>query len=79
MLKETLWREIESLPPSQLETLLDFVKFLRFKQQQTSETTLLAQRTPGLDAGTVWVSDDFNEPLPDSFWFGDDVDHESAS
>jgi hypothetical protein len=24
---------------------------------------------PGLHAGMIWMSDDFNDPLPDKFWF----------
>ncbi len=26
------------------------------------------QRVPGLHAGTGWISDDFDSPLPDQFW-----------
>lgn len=29
-------------------------------------------RVPGLFAGQIWISDDFDEPLPDSFWLGED-------
>ena len=29
-------------------------------------------RTLGLNKGTVWVSDDFDDPLPDEFWLGED-------
>lgn len=28
-------------------------------------------RIPGLGQGTIWVSDDFNEPLDDEFWLGE--------
>jgi hypothetical protein len=28
-------------------------------------------RIPGLHAGTTWVSDDFDAPLPDEFWTGE--------
>ena len=31
-----------------------------------------APRKPGLSAGDVWVADDFDAPLPDSFWLGDE-------
>jgi hypothetical protein len=79
MLKETLWREIESLPKAQLETVLDFVQFLQFKQQQKPQDSKMMQRIPGLDAGTTWVSDDFDEPLSDSFWIGDDANHETSA
>ncbi|VAW42831.1 hypothetical protein MNBD_CHLOROFLEXI01-4550 [hydrothermal vent metagenome] len=79
MLKETLWREIDSLPPSRLKTLLDFARFLQFMEEQKSEVQKVSSRIPGLDADTTWVSDDFDNPLPDSFWFGTSVDHETAS
>lgn len=29
------------------------------------------QRIPGLHAGTTWVRDDFDDPLPDEFWLGE--------
>jgi len=31
----------------------------------------LTERTPGLHAGTMWTSEDFDAPLPDAFWTGD--------
>jgi hypothetical protein len=30
-----------------------------------------APRIFGFDEGEVWMSDDFNAPLPDSFWLGE--------
>ena len=27
-------------------------------------------RKPGLHQGAIWISDDFDEPLPDSLWLG---------
>ena len=27
----------------------------------------------GLHAGTIWMSDDFDDPLPDEFWLGDEA------
>ena len=32
----------------------------------------------GLHQGQVWMSDDFDASLPDSFWLGEDA-HEAAS
>ncbi len=29
-------------------------------------------RSPGLHAGQWWIADDFDEPLPDSFWLGEE-------
>jgi antitoxin (DNA-binding transcriptional repressor) of toxin-antitoxin stability system len=32
----------------------------------------LPSRIPGLGIGTIWVSDDFDDPLPDEFWLGEE-------
>lgn len=37
----------------------------------TSLKTTAQPRTPGLHAGAIQMSEDFDEPLPDSFWFGE--------
>jgi prevent-host-death family protein len=29
------------------------------------------QRIPGLHAGSIWISPDFDDPLPDNFWTGE--------
>jgi hypothetical protein len=29
-------------------------------------------RILGMHPGSIWMSDDFDDPLPDEFWFGDD-------
>lgn len=29
------------------------------------------QRIAGLHQGTAWISEDFDQPLPDEFWIGD--------
>ena len=31
------------------------------------------KRIPGLHSGAVEMSDDFDEPLPDEFWLGEDA------
>jgi prevent-host-death family protein len=33
--------------------------------------TLAQPRTPGLFPG-IWTSDDFDDPLPDEFWLGEE-------
>jgi len=33
---------------------------------------LAPPRTPGLQPGSIWTRDDFDEPLPDAFWAGDE-------
>lgn len=36
------------------------------------QTEKLKERIPGLHAGTTWVSADFDDPLPDEFWLGEE-------
>lgn len=40
--------------------------------ESTVSTPLRKKRTPNLHAGQGWMSDDFNDELPDSFWLGED-------
>lgn len=68
--------------PSSLDTLLNQLKSDTEILLMRGDTPLarivleakpnIAERTPGLHAGTTWVSDDFDEPLGDSFWLGDE-------
>ncbi len=37
----------------------------------TSLKTTAKPRTPGLHAGAIQMSEDFDEPLPDEFWIRD--------
>jgi prevent-host-death family protein len=30
------------------------------------------ERVLDMHPGTIWMSDDFDDPLPDEFWLGDD-------
>jgi antitoxin (DNA-binding transcriptional repressor) of toxin-antitoxin stability system len=30
------------------------------------------ERILGMHPDSIWISDDFNDPLPDEFWFGED-------
>jgi antitoxin (DNA-binding transcriptional repressor) of toxin-antitoxin stability system len=33
-----------------------------------------SKRVPGLDEGALlWMSEDFDDPLPDEFWLGEEV------
>lgn len=54
--------KLESLPVDKQQQVLDFVEFLAQKD---------IKRVPDLHQGKIWMSDDFNEPLDDSFWLGE--------
>jgi mRNA-degrading endonuclease RelE of RelBE toxin-antitoxin system len=65
---ETLIAKLQSLPPEQQQTLLDFAEFLAQKHAQPQP---VQQRVLGLNQGEIWMSEDFNDPLPDEFWTGE--------
>lgn len=38
----------------------------------TPERKPARQRVAGLFKGKIWMSDDFDDPLPDEFWLGEE-------
>lgn len=68
---EMIVSELNSVPKPLLEEVLSFIRSAKNKNMQFPKT-LNFQRTAGLHEGQVWISDDFNDSLPDEFWSGDD-------
>ena len=68
MQSQQLLHEIEVLPPDLQKQVTDFVVFLR--KQQIRQ--LRKKRTVGEYKGKIIIHDDFNEPLPDDFWLGEE-------
>lgn len=68
---ETIVRELASAPEPLLLRVLNFIRLVKGSSTLEPEASY-TPRIPGLHAGEVWISEDFNEPLPDSFWLGDD-------
>lgn len=62
--------KLKTLAPQQQQQVLDFVEFLAQKYAQPKLTQ--KKRVLGLNRGKYWMSDDFNDPLPDEFWLGED-------
>lgn len=55
------------VPDEPLELPKDTPLIVEIKTADFPQTT----RTPGLSRGSVmWISDDFDDPLPDEFWLG---------
>ncbi|WP_375495473.1 DUF2281 domain-containing protein [uncultured Nostoc sp.] len=67
-LTETLIAKFKSLSSEQQQTLLDFAEFLAQKHTPLQPNQ---QRVLGLNQGEIWMSEDFNDPLPDEFWMGE--------
>ena len=61
--------KLQELPEEQQQQVLDFIEFLEQKYVLNSDKS--KQRVLGLHEGQIWISDDFNEPLPDEFWLGE--------
>ena len=63
---QQLLQEIEILPPELQKQVSDFVVFLR-KQQQKQ---FVKKRTVGEYKDKIVIHEDFDEPLGDDFWLG---------
>ncbi|MFN9168638.1 MAG: DUF2281 domain-containing protein [Pseudanabaena sp.] len=68
---ETIVNELNSMPEPLLAEVLSFIRAAKNKSIQPSQQ-IGFQRVAGLHEGQIWMSDDFNEPLPDEFWLVDD-------
>ncbi|MCF3609787.1 hypothetical protein L2E81_25570 [Planktothrix agardhii 1033] len=68
---ETIIRELSSAPEALLLQVFNLIQSA--KEDNTLVSNLSnSPRTPGLHQGEIWMSDDFNDPLPDEFWLGED-------
>ena len=59
----TLFKTVDALTPEERERLFHYLE----EKRESPEKYLPQHRIPGLFAGG-WMSDDFNEELPDEFW-----------
>ncbi|MCT7974865.1 DUF2281 domain-containing protein [Laspinema olomoucense] len=64
-LLESAIAQLEKLPPQQQQQVLDYIEFLaqKYIEPQTPQP-----RVPGLHRGKVWMSEDFNDPIPPEYW-----------
>ena len=60
--------KLKTLPVDKQKQVLDFVDFLA--QRAISEQQNI-KRVPDIHQGKISISEDFNEPLDDSFWLGE--------
>ncbi|MBS3026147.1 MAG: DUF2281 domain-containing protein [Dolichospermum sp. DET50] len=68
---ETIIRELSSAPEALLLQVFSFIQSAKDDSTLESNSSSLP-RIPGLHQGEIWISDDFNDPLPDEFWLGED-------
>ena len=68
---ETIIHELSSAPESLLLEVFDLIQSEKAKTSSASKK-IDPPRVPGLHQGEIWMSEDFNDPLLDEFWLGED-------
>ena len=70
-LVQSLLERLAQLPePVQHRLAKRFLKEVEEAEAQTESQ--LRKRIAGLGQGTMVIADDFDEPLPDAFWLGEE-------
>jgi hypothetical protein len=64
-LEYQIYQEVKKVTPLLQKDVLDFVRFLLYKQEKT--TLFPTRKTPilGCAKGRIWMAEDFDEPLED--------------
>ena len=70
VLPEDLSQQLEKLARQHNQTPEDLLR--EWLDTQLTPDPTSKPRTPDLGKGTIWVSDDFDAPLGDSFWLGEE-------
>ena len=62
-IKETLLREVSTLPPDYYSDVLNFIESLKVDKPKTSNGKRPLSELKGWLKGKVWMADDFDAPL----------------
>lgn len=55
------------------QDVVGYVRHLALRETEAEAGAVGAlSRTPGLHTGRYWIAEDFDAPLPESFWLGMD-------
>lgn len=66
---QSLVERLSQLPEPMQNRLVK--RFLKELEDAESQTETPHKRVAGLGQGTLVIGDDFDDPLPDSFWLGE--------
>jgi hypothetical protein len=70
---ESIVRELEKIPEPMQLSVLEFIRSLGGSLgTEDRHPSALPPRILGLNRGAMKMSDDFDEPLPDEFWLGEE-------
>ncbi|MFM8308943.1 MAG: DUF2281 domain-containing protein [Microcystis aeruginosa] len=62
---ESIINKLQEIPLDKQKQILEYVEALTEEKEPSSPPK---KRVFGLHQGKIWMSDDFNQPLPDNFW-----------
>jgi Protein of unknown function (DUF2281) len=75
-IKQIIQSKLDILPEQKQAEVLNFLNFLIASQtkidRQEESNVQPRQRVLDLNKGEIWMSDDFNAPLSDEFWLGEE-------
>jgi hypothetical protein len=71
---EMVLKAIDEMTPEQLRQLYAYLAERQIEAIPQESKSAPAKRVLGLHAhlGPAWTSDDFDAPLPDDFWLGEE-------
>jgi hypothetical protein len=70
---ETIVRELEQIPEPMQLSVLEFIRsFSASAITENNQPSVLSPRILGLNRGAMKMRADFDEPLPDEFWLGEE-------
>ncbi len=70
-LQELLSEAKKLSPQEQLQLATRLLQWAELQFRQVTPKPTKKLRTPGLNPGSCVFGDDFDDPLPDSFWLGE--------
>lgn len=71
-IEQQVLANLHTLPLDKQQSVLEFSLFLKAMSQKSPQHSVAQKRQPGLGKGDFWMSADFDAPLPDSFWLGEE-------
>ena len=72
MTLEAIIEEIQRLNPDDRKKLREVLNAEETKEGANGTKENLGKRVPNLNRGAARMSSDFDEPLPDEFWLGEE-------
>ena len=70
MSTQEILAELLRLSSQEREQIAKALRDLARQEQEDSSANFQEPRTPNLHPGAMTVAPDFDDPLPDEFWFG---------